>query len=60
MRWDEKGRRLTIGKRQGQFPGMLASRKIGVVVHRATGGPVFEQEPERWLDYSGEAIALKL
>jgi alpha-D-xyloside xylohydrolase len=60
LRWDDKARRLTIGERQGRFPGMAATRRIGVVLHGAPGGPVFEQAPERWVDYSGEAVELKL
>jgi len=60
FQWDDKARQLAIGAREGHFPGMAATRRIGVVVHDEGRGPVFEQEPERWLDYSGEAVALKL
>jgi alpha-D-xyloside xylohydrolase len=60
LRWDDKARRLTIGARQGHFPGMAPTRRIGVVLHGTPGGPVFEQAPERWVDYSGEALELKL
>jgi alpha-D-xyloside xylohydrolase len=60
LHWDDKARQLTIGRREGQFPGMAATRRIGVVVHGNGGGPVFEQAPERWIDYSGEAVELKL
>jgi alpha-D-xyloside xylohydrolase len=60
LRWDDKARRLTIGKRQGSFPRMAASRRIGIVVHGDGGGPVFEGQPERWLTYSGSPVTLKL
>jgi alpha-D-xyloside xylohydrolase len=60
LSWDDKARRLTIGERQGRFPGMATTRRIGVVLHDMPGGPVFEQAPERWIDYSGEAVELKL
>jgi alpha-D-xyloside xylohydrolase len=60
FRWDEKTRRLTIGGRQGSFPGMARTRRIGVVVHGDGGGPMFERQPERWLTYSGSAITLEL
>ena len=60
LHWDDKARQLTIGRREGQFRGMAATRRIGVVVHGNGAGPVFEQAPERWIDYSGEAVELKL
>jgi alpha-D-xyloside xylohydrolase len=60
LRWNDKARTLTIGARQGHFPGMAATRRIGVVVHGSGGGPVLDTRPTRWLDYSGEAVTLKL
>ena len=60
LHWDDKARQLTIGARQGRFPGMAATRRMGVVVHESGGGSVFDQQPERWFDYSGEAVVLKL
>jgi len=60
LRWDDKARRLTIGRREGRFPGMAATRRIGVVVHGDGGGPVFAREPTRWLTYSGAPVTLKL
>jgi alpha-D-xyloside xylohydrolase len=60
LSWDDKARRLTIGRRDGSFPGMAKARKIGVVVHGDGGGPVFERQPARWLTYSGEPVTLSL
>ncbi|WP_328598220.1 glycoside hydrolase family 31 protein [Croceibacterium salegens] len=58
--WDDKARRLTIGKREGSFPGMAATREIGVVVHDGPEGPVFEQDASKRVTYSGEALELPL
>jgi alpha-D-xyloside xylohydrolase len=60
FRWDDATRRLTIGAREGSFPGMAAARKIGIVVHGDGGGPVFERQPMRWLTYSGAPVTLSL
>jgi hypothetical protein len=45
---------------RGQIPGIVVARRIGVVVHGNGGLRVFERQPERWLDYSGKAVELKL
>jgi hypothetical protein len=39
---------------------MVVARRIGVVVHGNGSLRVFERQPERWLDYSGKAVELKL
>jgi alpha-D-xyloside xylohydrolase len=60
--WDDATRTLTIGKREGSFPGMLASRRFEVVlVSKAKPvGFSFEARADRGVEYRGEAIALKL
>lgn len=59
LSWDERRRTLTIGAREGRFPGMAASRRIGVVVHDGGGASaVFAREPERWVEYDGSAVEL--
>ena len=61
LRWDDAARQLTIEAREGSFPGMAATRRIGVVVHRGGAeGPVFEREPARWIEYDGTATELEL
>lgn len=45
---------------RGQIAGIVVARRIGVVVHGNGGLRVFERQPERWLDYSGKAVKLKL
>ncbi len=58
--WDDERRTLTIGSRDGHFPGMAATRRIGVVVHDGNdAGPVFAREPDRWISYDGSAAELR-
>ena len=57
LTWDDAARTLTIGAREGRFPGMTAMREISVVVHDgASDGPAFERQPTRRATYSGEAL----
>lgn len=59
LRWNDRARRLTIGPREGRFPGMAATRRIGVVIHGdGTEGAVFDRQPDRWIDYDGTALEL--
>ena len=59
MSWDDRARRLKIGSREGSFPGMAATRRIGIVIHGdGAQGPVFDREPDRWIDYDGTALEL--
>jgi alpha-D-xyloside xylohydrolase len=62
LRWQDATRTLTIGKRAGAFPGMLARRTFQVVLVRRDR-PVpfsFNPKPERTVGYAGEAVTLKL
>ncbi|VVT01318.1 TIM-barrel domain-containing protein [Erythrobacter sp. EC-HK427] len=59
LRWDEASRTLSIGVREGHFPGMHARRSIGVVLHEGEGtGGVFDQPATRSVTYTGDAIEL--
>jgi alpha-D-xyloside xylohydrolase len=58
--WDDAARRLTIGRREGTFPGIAPTRRIGVVVHGKGEGPVFDRQPERWLSYDGAVMELTI
>ncbi|MBI2513289.1 MAG: DUF5110 domain-containing protein [Opitutae bacterium] len=49
LRWDEKARTLTIGAREGSFPGMIATRTFRVVWPRAGASA-----PEVVVSYRGE------
>jgi alpha-D-xyloside xylohydrolase len=58
LRWDDTGKVLTIGDRQGTYPGMLQNRTFRVVRVNETGG--FGSEPDQkdsvLVKYSGRAI----
>jgi alpha-D-xyloside xylohydrolase len=59
LHWDDKAGKLTIGGRQGSFPGMAAQRKVEVVIHRGNAqGDVFEQPPTKIIDYSGTKLEI--
>ncbi len=60
--WSEKTRTLTIGARQGVFPGMLAERTFEVVLVSAKRAVPFSfaWRPLRTVRYRGEAIELRL
>jgi alpha-D-xyloside xylohydrolase len=60
--WDDAKGTLTIGKREGSFPGMLASRTFDVVLV-AEGKPVafsFEPKADRTVRYDGAAVSVEL
>jgi alpha-D-xyloside xylohydrolase len=60
IQWDESKRTLTIGDRQGKFPGMIETRKFRVVFagegHGIGIGP--ESQPDKIIDYSGKAASV--
>ncbi len=59
MTWDDARRTLTLGKREGRFPGMAAERRIALVVHDGSGGgDVFAAAPAKTVTYSGEALTI--
>jgi alpha-D-xyloside xylohydrolase len=52
---------LTIGDRNGSFPGMLDSRKFNIVVVSATkgGGENMIAQPDKEITYTGKKLAIK-
>jgi alpha-D-xyloside xylohydrolase len=58
FRWDDAKNVLTIGGRQGEFPGMLASRTFNVVFVNDNHGVGIEPSdaPDKAVRYSGEQI----
>jgi alpha-D-xyloside xylohydrolase len=54
LMWDDAAKTLKIGKRQGSFPGMVATRKLNIVL--VSGG---SDTAVRTLDYNGEAGTVK-
>jgi alpha-D-xyloside xylohydrolase len=62
IRWNDGARTLSIGKREGAFPGMLGERTFQVVV-ASKGRPVgfsFEPKVDGTAKYVGEAVDVKL
>jgi alpha-D-xyloside xylohydrolase len=60
FRWDDAKNVLTIGGRQGEFPGMLASRTFNVVFVNDNHGVGIEPSdaPDKVVRYSGEQIVV--
>jgi alpha-D-xyloside xylohydrolase len=59
--WDDAARTLTIGKRTGQFPGMLDKRTFNVVLV-AKGKPIgfsFTPKADHSVKYSGKPVQIK-
>ena len=61
MTWDEAGQTLTIGPRQGNFPGMPANRTFRVVfvAENHGGGIGTTAQPDRTVKYDGRAVTVK-
>ena len=62
LRWDDAHHTLVIGDREGQFPGMLASRSFHVVfVGRGHGSGINpEPQPDQAVTYSGKLLTVVL
>jgi alpha-D-xyloside xylohydrolase len=60
FRWDDAKNVLTIGGRQGEFPGMLASRTFNVVFVNDNHGVGIEPSdtPDKVVRYCGEQIVV--
>jgi alpha-D-xyloside xylohydrolase len=60
MEWDDANRKLVIGDRQGQFPGMLAHRTFRIVFVGDGHGVGIEPsaQVDKIVDYAGEAITV--
>ena len=59
--WDEKKQTLTIGKRLGNFPGMLEKRTFRVVFVSANHGvgAVSEEKVDAEIQYTGKAVTVR-
>ncbi|MGH9607573.1 MAG: TIM-barrel domain-containing protein [Terracidiphilus sp.] len=62
IRWNDKTQTLTIGKRSGDFQGMLTARTFRVVLvsKRHPAGFSFAPESFKSVSYSGNRVSLKL
>ncbi|HNX05624.1 MAG TPA: glycoside hydrolase family 31 protein, partial [Opitutales bacterium] len=60
--WNDAEKTLTIGERDGSFPGMAEKRKISVVIvgEGRGAGKQLEAKPDKSLTYSGKAVSVKL
>lgn len=61
LSWDEASKTLTIADRKGEFPGMLTSRTIHVVLvdmDHGKGLPI-TPVPDKTITYKGEEISIK-
>ncbi|MGA2116236.1 MAG: glycoside hydrolase family 31 protein [Bryobacteraceae bacterium] len=60
IHWDDGRKQLTIGERQGSFPGMLASRTFRVVFvgPRHGEGTAPAAQPDKIVPYSGKAVTV--
>jgi alpha-D-xyloside xylohydrolase len=58
--WDDTARKLTIGERQGKFPGMLETRTFRVVFVGDNHGVGIEptKEADKAVEYSGRAVTV--
>jgi alpha-D-xyloside xylohydrolase len=61
LRWDDKAGTLTVGKRQGSFPGMIAEREFRIVLEKDASTAGLAEAPEaKSLRYRGEELGVKL
>jgi alpha-D-xyloside xylohydrolase len=60
IRWDDSSRTLTIGDRQGKFPGMLESRTFQIVLVGDGHGVGIDptSQPDKTVQYSGKQISV--
>ena len=62
MIYSEKTQTLTIGKRQGEFPGMLRERTFQIIrvsPDKMTGLD-FTLEPDKMVKYDGKELTIKI
>jgi len=60
IEWDDAARKLTIGAREGEFPGMLENRKFHIVYAGEDHGAGVElsKEADAIIEYSGKAVTI--
>jgi len=61
MHWSESNRTLTIGQRQGEYPGMPSSMEMKVVLVSAGHGTGLEPtaNPDKLVVYNGQSISVQ-
>ncbi|MDP4238183.1 MAG: glycoside hydrolase family 31 protein [Bacteroidota bacterium] len=60
--WDEASQTLTIGKRKGNFPGMLKKRTFNIVFVKGNSGVGINtvEKPDYRIKYKGELTVIKI
>ena len=59
MIWDNASRTLSIGQREGSYPGMAESRSITAVLVDAAGAPVFDRMAGKTITYDGAPVRVQ-
>jgi alpha-D-xyloside xylohydrolase len=62
LSYNEKGKVLTIGKREGEFPGMLKTRTFEIVwlgKHKASALD-FQARPDATMTYDGSECSIRM
>ena len=61
LHWDEASRTLTIGRREGSVPGMLAHRSFRIVFVSPArpAGFTLDLQPDRTARYDGEELRIR-
>jgi len=59
--WDDASKTLTIGSRQGEFPGMQKARTFNLVLVKAShgNGIAVTETPDQVIKYSGKELKVK-
>ena len=60
--WNDRQRTLTIGARNGSYPGMIESRKFNLVLVDENKGTGYEltAKPDRTVEYNGRRMTVRL
>ncbi|AYD47721.1 glycoside hydrolase family 31 protein [Arachidicoccus soli] len=60
--WNDKAHELTIGKKNGHFPGMLEARKFKIVLVKQDhgSGSNLTMNVDKLVNYNGEKVLIKL
>ncbi|MGK9368723.1 TIM-barrel domain-containing protein [Melioribacter sp. Ez-97] len=61
FRWNDKTKTLTIGKRNGEFPGMLKERAFNIAIVKENHGTGIDitAAPDKSVTYKGDEITLQ-
>ncbi|MFZ1082309.1 MAG: TIM-barrel domain-containing protein [Candidatus Kryptoniota bacterium] len=61
LKWDDKSQTLTIGKREGSFPGMKKERTFNIVFVKENHGVGvdIEKQPDKTVQYKGNRIVIQ-